>query len=246
MGPFLLYLSLALVLMWTLRVARVKARNPWVWGGMALALMALSDPWRLPSMVPMMVLLFLKSPRPTSGPGPEGATCPRCRASHPHGRYYCTNCGWELTKPYSGDIAVPEEKTATSTLPESSEPMTAPNAAAPVEELESALSPEGRAVSEESSTAAAKPQQEAPAEGEANSPRQVSRGIPTPANMTERGLGLFSQGRLQESIDQFTKAIALDPNYTPALEGRAEAHARLGRGEQAAEDRRRLKALRAS
>jgi Tfp pilus assembly protein PilF len=64
--------------------------------------------------------------------------------------------------------------------------------------------------------------------------------------MTERGVRLFNQGRIQESIDQFTKAIALDPNYTQAWARRAEAYARLGRGEEAAEDRRRLDALDAS
>ena len=61
--------------------------------------------------------------------------------------------------------------------------------------------------------------------------------------MTERGIRLFNQGRIQESIDQYTKAIALDPNYKEAWEYRAEAYARLGRGEQAEEDRRRLQAL---
>ena len=86
--------------------------------------------------------------------------------------------------------------------------------------------------------------------GEANEPEvetepepPVFRGLPTPANMTERGIRLFNLGRIQESIDQYTKAIALDPNYKEAWEYRAEAYARLGRGEQAAEDRRRLQAL---
>jgi len=69
---------------------------------------------------------------------------------------------------------------------------------------------------------------------------------PTAAGMTERGVRLFNQGRIQESIDQFTKAIALDPNYIQAWAKRAEAYARLGRGDQAAEDRRRLDALDAS
>ena len=74
----------------------------------------------------------------------------------------------------------------------------------------------------------------------------VIRGTPTPASMTERGVWLFNQGRTQESIDQFTKAIALDADYQEAWEHRAEAYSRLGRGEQAAEDRRRLQAIIAS
>jgi Flp pilus assembly protein TadD len=73
----------------------------------------------------------------------------------------------------------------------------------------------------------------------------VFRGQPTAANMTERGIWLFNQGRIQESIDQFTKALALDVDFKEAWEHRAEAYSRLGRGEQAAEDRRRLQAINA-
>ena len=36
--------------------------------------------------------------------------------------------------------------------------------------------------------------------------------------LTARGIELFNEGRFQESIDQFTKAIALDPNYREAWE----------------------------
>jgi Tfp pilus assembly protein PilF len=61
--------------------------------------------------------------------------------------------------------------------------------------------------------------------------------------MTERGLALFGQGKIQEAIDQFTKAIALDPSYLAAWQRRAEAYQRLGRPKEAAEDIRRLQAL---
>ena len=50
---------------------------------------------------------------------------------------------------------------------------------------------------------------------------------PTADGMTERGVRLYNQGRIQEAIDQFTKAIALDPNYVQAWARRAEAYARL-------------------
>ena len=72
------------------------------------------------------------------------------------------------------------------------------------------------------------------------------RPAPTAAAMTERGNGFFNEGRIQEAIDQFTKAIALDPSFGEAFERRAEAYAKQGRGEQAAEDRRRLQGLNAS
>ncbi len=69
---------------------------------------------------------------------------------------------------------------------------------------------------------------------------------PTAATMTARGISRLDDGRIQEAIDQFTKAIALDPNYREAWEHRAEAYAKQGRGEEAAEDRRRIQGLNAS
>ena len=82
----------------------------------------------------------------------------------------------------------------------------------------------------------------APTSPPAGAPR-APRPIPTPANMTERGIYLFNQGRFQEAIDQFTKAIALDPDYKEALERRAEAYGRLGRPERQKADQRRLEAF---
>lgn len=61
---------------------------------------------------------------------------------------------------------------------------------------------------------------------------------PTAAVMTSRGIERFDEGKYQEAIDQFTKALALDSDYADALKRRAEAYAQLGRVEQAAEDRR--------
>jgi Tfp pilus assembly protein PilF len=69
------------------------------------------------------------------------------------------------------------------------------------------------------------------------------RRFPTAASLTERGIALFSQERFQESVDQFTKAIALDPSYKLALKHRAEAYGRLGRAEQEAADQRQLEAI---
>ena len=66
---------------------------------------------------------------------------------------------------------------------------------------------------------------------------------PTAAVMTARGEALLSEGKLQEAIDQFTKAIALDPKHREAFERRAEAYAKQGRDERAEEDYRRVQAL---
>ena len=66
---------------------------------------------------------------------------------------------------------------------------------------------------------------------------------PTAAVMTARGIERSDQGKFQEAIDQFTKAIALDPDYADAWQRRAEGYAQLGRSEQAAEDRRHHQGL---
>ena len=98
------------------------------------------------------------------------------------------------------------------------------------------------------------PIQDAPTEAPSETPEEAPvepevrrhRGVPTASGMTQWGIDLFNLGRIQESVDQFTKAIALDPNFKMAWEHRAESYDKLGRGEQAAEDRRRLRALNAT
>ena len=65
----------------------------------------------------------------------------------------------------------------------------------------------------------------------------------TAAAMTERGLTLINQGRVREAVDQFTKAIALDPRYREAWSNRAKAYTDLGLSDKAAADRRQLEAI---
>lgn len=122
-----------------------------------------------------------------------------------------------------------------------SEPVSEPaeagaGAGAPLEPAlaqESIADPVAGPVSDSVSGAGAEPVRPAPA----------PRPLPTPANLTERGVTLFNQGRIQEAIDQFTKAIALDPEYKEAWERRAEAYGRLGRPERQKADQRRLEAF---
>jgi Tfp pilus assembly protein PilF len=61
--------------------------------------------------------------------------------------------------------------------------------------------------------------------------------------MTERGLALVNQGRVREAVDQFTKAIALDPRYREAWANRAQAYSQLGLNDKAASDQRQLEAI---
>ena len=161
--PFLEIISLGLVFMWTMRLAKAKGRNPWVWCGAALAPVFLTiatgnGSWQLISMVPMVALLFMKAPRAQMGSGPSGITCPRCQADHPHGRYYCTSCGWELTKAYPAEGAIAEETPRVTNLTESLE--SAGVGAPPKETIATATAPVGSTQTEDP------PVNESSAEGE--------------------------------------------------------------------------------
>ena len=262
--PFLEIISLALVFMWTMRLAKAKGRNPWAWCGAALAPVLLTmatgnGSWQLISMVPMVALLFMKSPRPERGPGPAGIACPRCQADHPHGRYYCTSCGWELTKAYPADGALTEETARVATLTESLE--TGGAGAPPTEAIGTASAPVGSTQTDEAPVieleAESTVEQEAlppdaqPEDPPVEEPAPVPAParplaplvIPTAVSLTNRGIERLNEGRIQESIDQFTKALAMDPNYAEAWERRAEAYTQLGRNDEAADDRRRLAAI---
>ena len=242
MPSFLLIMSLALVLMWTVRLAKVKGRNPLLWGAVCLAPMFLPEPWQLLSMVPMVALLFVKSPRVQRPPGPQGINCPRCAADQPHGRYYCTNCGWELARAYSVD-AVQDETSASAPTAESVESSPSPATAPASEQVEPGPLGEERTPSEEPAPSEIPEPAPAPMPEEEAEPARVFRGPPTAAGLTERGMALFNQRRVQEAIDQFTKALALDPNYAFAWQARADAYTQLGREDAAAEDRRQLEAI---
>lgn len=131
-------------------------------------------------------------------------------------------------------------------------PESAPEPAASSENAAPAAPPQPAATAPEGSSgeerATEPPETEAEAEPE---PAPRPWGLPTPGPaptaevMTARGAELLSEGRLQEAIDQFTKAIALDPKHREAFERRAEAYTQQGRGERAEEDYRRIQALNA-
>lgn len=268
MNELWLYLMFSLVILLTVRIARSQGRNPWLWGMSSFLLILMFSPgsWNLLGVVPMIILLLVRKsqPRPDARPETSGSgtvpTCPRCHTPNSADHRYCINCGWELQKPYTTDTAfndttiqtpatVPSSDTKVQGIPEQpdvkiiqvSEEASAPknqDALTPVLERDEAKEP---VIGETQSVGT-----EEPAQKPAGSQKPVSRGAPTAASMTERGLALFNQGRFQEAIDQFTKAIALDPKYKLAWAHRAEAYAKLGRGTEAAEDRRRLEAIQGS
>ena len=101
------YFSLALVVLWTVRLANSKGKNPFLWGGVSFFLSIASqfgDSWLgLLGMVPMVLLIFMKSQRPAvEKPNTQTTvTCPKCQAYHALGHTYCVNCGWELKRPFT-------------------------------------------------------------------------------------------------------------------------------------------------
>ena len=263
MGEFLLYPIIFAAVSWTARLAKTKGRNPWIWGGAAVLLSLLHVPQTaLLSVVPVLVLLFIKLPATSPAEQVDRLTCARCAKTHSNGQHFCTGCGWDLTEAYSPEAAnegqpfsapSPVQTTMPSTAvaqpPEMSEmPPTDPQtiepqsvADAPVAEVaaepttETDQSPDAEPVSEDPEAKPATP--------------YIPWGTydpgvaPTAAVMVSRGIARYEEQKYQEAIDQFTKAIALDPNYAEAWERRAEAYAQLGRPQQAEDDRRHLKGL---
>lgn len=274
MSTLLLIAALALVSIWTARLARAKGRNPWLWGGASFVLVILPTV-NLFAVVPLIILMFLKNPQQESGPIVETTTCPKCQSASVKNSRFCTRCGWELSRVNTLDapkeVKEPVVVQSTQTQEPAAEPSPQPPETAEAPEPDTVAQPaevatefrsepltepaaaESEAVASDGEPATAENVDETPADAETETPAEVTSyrkpvpvDAPTAAAMTERGVRLFNQGRTQEAIDQFTKAIALDANYIEAWAKRAEAYARLGRGDQAAEDQRRLDSLNAS
>ncbi|MDA0264289.1 MAG: tetratricopeptide repeat protein [Chloroflexi bacterium] len=266
MADVFIYLVLLLVSIWTARLAITKGRNAWTWGGAALLLGML--PWHLFGVLPALALLFINNPAPSSETRPDRQACPRCAKSYSNGQHFCTGCGWDLSSAYSPEEreqgeASPAQPQTTVRATAVQTPPDAVEATGPVAETEQATQESAAAVAEESpgveshQASAEEPNQpgEAPTTQEApeadSEPEKeyvpwgtYAPGIaPTAAVMVGRGIERFSAGKYQEAIDQFTKAIALDPNYAEAWERRAEAYSQMGRSEQADQDRRHLQGL---
>jgi tetratricopeptide (TPR) repeat protein len=260
----LLLISLGIIVLWTFRLARSKGLNPWYWG-VGTALLATVawlyfGQYLAPTvMAPLIFLLLFRSPLFRKNRQSETDPCPRCGAPDTGGLNFCVQCGWELSRnnveqPESTDEAVPVQDPQTNqaaTQQQEQSPASeswAPAPAAEDRQAEAAAEmPSPPPTTNEADPVLAQEATSNPIEQEAppqpTPPPREPRPIPTPANLTARGIELFNDGRFQESIDQFTKAIALDPNYREAWERRAEAYGRLGRPERQKADQRRLEAI---
>ena len=257
----LLLISLGIIVLWTFRLARSKGLNPWYWG-VGTALLA-TVAWLYfgqyiaPAvMAPLIFLLLFRSPLFRKSRQPETSPCPSCGAPDTGGLNFCVQCGWELSRATleqsesKGEAVPAQEPQTDQATPQQPEDSPASDSWAPAAEdrqSEAAETPLQPPTTSEPEPALAQEATSNPIREEAPSqpapPPREPRPIPTPANLTARGIELFNDGRFQESIDQFTKAIALDPNYREAWERRAEAYGRLGRSERQKADQRRLEAI---
>jgi len=256
----LLLISLGIIVLWTTRLARSKGLNPWLWGIGVVTIIVLG--WTFGrqylaplAMAPLIFLLLFRSPLFRRSSQSDVAPCPNCHASDTGGMNFCVQCGWDLSRADSAAGEMQEEMTpqrheasAQSAAPVAEQPDSREQDAVPAE------SPAGEDATQTGETPryapAAEPvlaqdAVEAPEEPEvpAQPEPRPARPLPTPTNLTERGIELFNQGRFQEAIDQFTKAIALDPNYREAWARRAEAYGRVGRPERQKADQSRLEAI---
>ena len=261
MNEILQILSLLFVVAWTARLARNKGRNPLLWAGAAaipaLGLVEIFPDWlTVFCMLPMLALVFMRARQPLATDGEQDNTvsCPRCQHAHEPGPSFCTNCGWELTRPYATadaaneTVEAPEPTMASSAEATADSSATLPSQAGSPSEATSAPEPEpvlaAQQTSEPDPAAPAQPSQQEtePAPAFSVAPLKITRPL-TAAGMTELGLSLFNQGRVREAVDQFTKAIALDPRYREAWANRARAYSELGLNEKAAEDRQQLEGI---
>ncbi|MDE2842427.1 MAG: tetratricopeptide repeat protein [Chloroflexota bacterium] len=207
------------------------------------------------AMAPLIFLLLFRSPLFRRNSQADVAPCPNCHASDTGGMNFCVQCGWDLSR---ADSAVGEaqeemapqrhEASAQSAAPVAEQADSREQEAVPAEAPagdDTAQAVETPRYAPAADPVLAQDAVEAPVEPEvpAQPEPRPARPLPTPTNLTERGIELFNQGRFQEAIDQFTKAIALDPNYREAWARRAEAYGRVGRPERQKADQSRLEAI---
>ena len=255
-----IFFSLGLIELGTIYLARSKGQNPWLWGGASILLMMVPGLQFL-GIVPMVFLLFFRrAPQAPAEIAEDRVICPKCQAYHATGHNFCVNCGWQLDQPYAPEDATtgaPASEASASGAPAKEAPPAAAATLASEQEADAVSAVQDEAVADapvpvvaseqvteaglvEESSVEQLPLEPVPAEP---TPKPAFRFALTAAGLTERGVSLFTQGRIQEAVDQFTKAIALDPDYRPAWTKRAEAYLRLGLSQKAEEDQRRLEGI---
>ena len=260
MNDILLYISLGLAILWAIRMAQSKRRNPILWAGITFGLMLIPTVLApsLPPILgitPLLILVFLRPKKLANDlPRTDTVVCPKCSAIHALGYNYCVNCGWELNKAYPEGLTNPElinEPTLAATIErDQSGHAQATAIPAPDQSLISDTIHENDAnqnVPTPNDSTVPSPIGTDTPMSTAKDPESVPIPRPTTAmGFTDLGLTLSKQGRFRESIDQFTKAIALNSNYIPAWENRAESYKVLGLLEKSLSDTSQVEQLRSS
>ena len=108
MNPdIILLISLAVVVLWTTRLARAKGLNPWMWGVGSALLIAVAWNFLTPQflglvgMTPLFFLLLFRSPLFRRSKATASVPCPRCGAPDTGGLNFCVQCGWDLSRSYT-------------------------------------------------------------------------------------------------------------------------------------------------
>jgi tetratricopeptide (TPR) repeat protein len=248
------YFSQGAIVLVTLRMARSRGQNHWLWGGASILLMMADrllglNEGTLPvilGMAPMAFLLFIRrAPQAPVNIPEDRVICPKCKAYHATGHNFCVNCGWQLDRPYASEGTTPEDS-AKVEQPEAASTLAseAPADVIPAVHEQGEAGASATVVASEQATTAESVEEQRVEPVPAEPPPKPAFRFPlTAAGLTERGVSLITQDRVQEAVDQFTKAIALDPDYRPAWAKRAEAYLRLGLSQKAEEDQRRLEGI---
>lgn len=245
MAEIFQYLVVFLLAVWTARLAITKGRNGWTWGCAALVLGLL--PWHLIGVLPVLALMFIKTPIDTTTQAPPLA-CIRCNKSHIEDQHFCTGCGWDLRQADTAEkISEGHTSSDRPSIPSGIHSTEVVEAFETQDEVTSNPLPvlEQEAITErdEASELDSETRLEDLKEEHVPWGTYDVGEAPTAPIMVLRGIERLNEGKFQEAIDQFTKAIALDPNYAEAWEKRSEAYTQLGRLQRAEADRRHLQGL---
>ena len=237
------WISMGLIVLWTMRLAGSKRQNPWIWALASIGLIAIPFMFDQPfmgilGMLPMLFLLVLRKPPDAVDKDPSDHTtrinCSKCDVSHLDNYKYCVNCGWELNEVYHG---ISEENSQYGLDHSSGLTIEPKQNVVQVDEIDTESAPlvtPDLTVSQDSD--------------DALMPQRQSRSsfrIPSLSaeSLTTKGIHLFTEGRFQEAADQFTKAIALDPKYYLAWSKRAETYLRMGMTQKAQDDLQNLEGI---
>ena len=236
------WISMGLIVIWTMRLASTKKQNPWVWALASIGLIAIPFMFNQPfmgilGMLPMLFLLVLRKPKDASDNDPSEniirINCPKCDVSHLNNYKYCVNCGWQLNEIYNGINEENSQYGTDHSLGLTNEEAHNVVQADGIDAAAHLVTPDATVLQDSNDDLIPQVQ-----------PRSSFR-MPTLSaeSLTTKGSHLFTEGRFQEAADQFTKAIALDPKYYLAWSKRAETYLRMGLTQKAQEDLRNLEGI---